>query len=51
VTIEQATGIIAERHDLPVDRALGQLHQLASIAGRPLFDVAAEIVNDLRREG
>jgi hypothetical protein len=45
IVIEQAKGILAERHGISVDEAFEQLRGEARSARRKIHDVAAEVVN------
>lgn len=44
VVIEQAKGVLAARHDLPIDDAFQRLRTRARSQGRRLHEVAREIV-------
>ena len=44
VTIEQAKGVLAERTGVEVDDAFGALRDLARGSGRPLIEVAREVI-------
>ena len=44
--IEQAKGVLAERHLLATDEAFEALRRAARAAGRRLHDLAAEVVAD-----
>jgi hypothetical protein len=45
VVIEQAKGVLAERHAMPVNEAFELLRQEARSARRKIHDVAADVVN------
>ncbi len=45
VLIEQAKGILAERHDIPMDRAFTAMRTHARNYGRPLHQVANQIID------
>jgi hypothetical protein len=47
VVIEQAKGLLAERHGVPVDEAFQRLRQEARNSRRRIHDVAADVVSGL----
>jgi hypothetical protein len=48
IAIEQAKGILAERHLLEPDEAFEPLRRAARATGRPLHDLAREVIGSAR---